>query len=96
MTRQRMLTRPQGKSTNVDSNVMPEHTRVNKKRTAVASGKKAPANWRGWNNKGTLRFNDLCKKVKDNGKEFPTIDKGIVAAVEPEENQQRQKSAGKS
>ena len=61
----------------------------NKKRTAVASSEKAPANWRGWNNKGTLRFNDLCKKVKDDRREFSTIDKDILAAVEPEENQQR-------
>ena len=85
----------QGKSTTIDSNVMPKYTYINKKRTDVASSKIAPANWRGWNNEGILRFNDLCKKVKDDRREFPTIDKDIVAAVEPEENQQRPKKRRK-
>ena len=74
---------------------MPKYTYINKKRTDVDPSKIAPANWRGWNNEGILRFNDLCKKVKDDRREFPTIDKDIVAAVEPEENQQRPKKRRK-
>ena len=74
---------------------MPKYTYINKKRTAVAASERVPANWRGWNNEGILRFNDLCKKVKDDRREFPTIDKDIVAAVEPEENQQRPKKQRK-
>ena len=84
-----------GKSTAVDSNVMPKYTHINKKRTDVDPKEIVPANWKGWNNEGTLRFNDLCKKVKDDRREFPTIDKDIVAAVEPEENQQRPKKRRK-
>ena len=49
----------QGKSTTIDSNVMPKCTHINKKRTTVASNQKVPANWRGLNNESTLRFNDL-------------------------------------
>ena len=84
-----------GKSTAVDSNVMPKYTCVNKKRTDVDPKEIAPANWKGWNDEGTLRFNDLCKKVKDDRREFSTIDKDILAAVEPEENQQRPKKRRK-
>ena len=84
-----------GKSTTIDSNVMPKYTYINKKRMDVDPSEIAPANWRGWNNEGILRFNDLCKKVKDDRREFPTIDKDIVAAVEPEENQQRAKKRRK-
>ena len=84
-----------GKSTAVDSNVMPKCTHINKKRTDVDPKEIVPANWKGWNNEGTLRFNDLCKKVKDDRREFSTIDKDILAAVEPEENQQRPKKRRK-
>ena len=84
-----------GKSTAVDSNVMPKCTCINKKRTDVDPKEIVPANWKGWNNEGTLRFNDLCKKVKDDRREFSTIDKDILAAVEPEENQQRPKKRRK-
>ena len=84
-----------GKSTTIDSNVMPKYTYINKKRTDVDPSEIAPPNWRGWNNEGILRFNELCKKVKDNRKEFLTIDKDILAAMEPEENQQRPKKRRK-
>ena len=85
-----------GKSTTIiDSNVMPKYTYINKKRTDVDPKEIAPANWKGWNNEGILRFNDLCIKVKDDRREFSTIDKDILAAVEPEENQQRPKKRRK-
>ena len=74
---------------------MPKHTCINKKRTDVDPKETAPANWRGWNNEGTLRFNNLCKKVKDDRREFSTFDRDILAAVEPEENQQQPKKRRK-
>ena len=85
-----------GQSTAIDSNVMPKYTYINKRRTDVSISEKAPANWRGWSNEGILRFNDLCKSVKENRKEFQTVDKDILAEIEPEENQQRPKKRRKT
>lgn len=86
-----------GESTAIDSDVMPKYTYINKRRsTDDATSETASVNWRGWNNEGILRFNDLCKRVKANRKAFPNIDKDVLAEIEPEENQQRPKKRRKA
>ena len=84
-----------GKATKFDSDVMPKCTFINKKRTENADGDDAPANWRGWNNDGILRFNQLCSQVKEDRKNNSDIDKNIVAETEPEEKSRRQKKRRK-
>ena len=56
-----------GKSNVLDLNVMTKCTYINKKRTDDAN--RLPTIWRGWNNQGILRFNDLCKAVKEDRKQ---------------------------
>lgn len=84
-----------GKATKFDSDVMPKYTHINKKRTEDADGDDAPANWRGWNNDGILRFNCLCNEVKEDRKKNSHIDKNILAETEPEEKSRRQKKRRK-
>ena len=84
-----------GKATAFDTNVMPKYTHINRKRTDEASGKDAPVVWRGWNNEGILRFNDLCKQIKENRKQHPEMDKKVLAEIDPQDNLQRPKKRTK-
>ena len=73
----------------IDSNVMPKYTHINKKRTDLASKDPAPAVWRGWNNDGILRFNELCKAVKADRLSNADMDKTILSHIDPKETTQR-------
>ena len=78
----------QGRSTFIDSDVMPKYTWINKKRTDIAGNEEPKANWRGWNDEGIMRFNELCKLIKEDRKKNAKVDKGIFAELEPDDRKQ--------
>lgn len=84
-----------GKATQFDSDVMPIYTYINKKRTNDAGDNDVHLNWRGWNNEGILRFNQLCSEVKEDRKINFNVDKNILARLEPEEKSRRPKKRRK-
>ena len=65
----------QGWSAFIDLDVMPKHTWITKKRTDVAGNKELKANWRGWNDEGIMRFNQLCKLIKEDRKKTQKLTK---------------------
>ena len=68
-----------------DSNVMPKYTHINKKKDDIANKKV----WRGWNEEGIVRFNELCKAVKVDRKKHSALDKTLLEETEPVEKSQR-------
>lgn len=78
----------QGRSAFIDSDVMPKYTWINKKRTDAASNEETTPNWRGWNNEGIMRFNELCKLIKEDRKKNAKVDKEIFAELEPHDTKQ--------
>ena len=77
------------KETAIDSDVMPKCTHINKKRTNYDSGDDAPLSWKGWNYEGILRYNELCKEVKEDRKQNSSVDKNVLAQIEPQESSRR-------
>ena len=88
-------TATRGKSNAIDTNVMPKYTYINRKRDDIADGDTVPVVWRGWNNEGILRFNELCKSVKQDRKDRADIDKMVLTATEPEGKPQSAKKRRK-
>ncbi len=75
-------TSTRGKTTSYQCNIMPKYTFINTKGTRDGL-QNVP--WKGWSNEGILRFNEICKTVKEDRKHNLAVDKLIVSYTVPEE-----------
>ena len=70
-----------GRSKPILSTIMPKYTHLNVKEAGVRkddSDEEDTAVWKGWNEAGIRRYNELCLIVKDNRAKHKNVDKLVL------------------